>query len=534
MPEVSVLMPVYNVREEYLKEAVESILNQTFTDFEFIILDDCSANDISGVIRAYNDERIKYFRNEQNLGIAKSRNKLMELAAGKYAALMDNDDISLPQRLEKQVAFLNSHPEISVVSSAYEMFPKTQIVVHPERVSYIDLIKSCVVTHPSVMFRLADFRKFDLTYNSEYICSQDYELWSRAIRFLKIANLKDVLLRYRVSEGNITRQKMDLAAKEDEQIRQNMLDFLTSDVDMQEKIIGRKSLSLLQKLFSVRNEGQKKVIRVFGAKVSLKRQKKSTLEKLEYFEVHLAEHCNLNCQSCTHFSPLAEANFPDINEYERDLKRISQLTNKNVGTMSLMGGEPLLNKQCTEYIKIARKYFPETKIQLVTNGILLLSMDEKFWNVMSENNIILRPTKYPIQVDWNRVLELCSKYGVTIEFYNNADVLKTSFRIPMCKEGKLNAKKQFSKCWIAKQCIFLSKGKLYTCSYAGNISYFNKHFNLNLPEDNGIDIYECDNIQEILEFLNKPIPLCKHCKITGMQKDLPWRVSKKQLEEWLD
>ena len=139
-PKVSVLMPVYNTKEEYLREAIESILNQTFTDFEFLILDDDSKNDISEIVQSYSDKRIHFIQNKQNLGLSGIRNKLMSLASGEYIAWMDSDDISLPSRLEKQVAYLDTHLDVSLVSALYERFPEPLIPKCPERVGIIDLI----------------------------------------------------------------------------------------------------------------------------------------------------------------------------------------------------------------------------------------------------------------------------------------------------------------------------------------------------------------------------------------------------------
>ena len=117
MPKVSVLMPVYKTKEEYLRAAIESILTQTFTDFEFLILDDCPEDDRGAVVRSYKDKRIKYFKNNKNLGISASRNKLINMAKGEYLAVFDHDDISLPERLTREAAYLDEHPETGVVAS---------------------------------------------------------------------------------------------------------------------------------------------------------------------------------------------------------------------------------------------------------------------------------------------------------------------------------------------------------------------------------------------------------------------------------
>ena len=111
MPKVSVLMPVYNTRPEHLREAVQSVLSQTFTDFELLILNDGSTvQGLEEVVRSFHDPRIVYAENERNLGISRTRNRLMDMARGEYFAVMDHDDVSLPERLEKQTAFLDAHP----------------------------------------------------------------------------------------------------------------------------------------------------------------------------------------------------------------------------------------------------------------------------------------------------------------------------------------------------------------------------------------------------------------------------------------
>ena len=118
---VSVLIPVYN-GAPFLKEALDSILNQTFTDFELILLNDASPDNSEEIIKQYNDDRIRYYRNKKNLGISASRNKLMDLAQGEYWVIMDNDDISLPFRLEEQVKFMDKHPDITMAGSWCELF----------------------------------------------------------------------------------------------------------------------------------------------------------------------------------------------------------------------------------------------------------------------------------------------------------------------------------------------------------------------------------------------------------------------------
>ena len=198
MPKVSVLMPVYNTKEEYLREAIESILNQTFTDFEFIILNDGSTDEnVEKVIKSYNDERIKYFKQE-NLGIAKSRNRLMELAQGEYLALTDHDDISHPDRFEKQIKILEKNQNINIVSAWYNVFPENRVVKLVERPRLLDfLYGNCQILHPCAMMRKSFLEKYDLKYKLDYPTAEDYELWTRAVRYTDMYNIQEVLFEYR-------------------------------------------------------------------------------------------------------------------------------------------------------------------------------------------------------------------------------------------------------------------------------------------------------------------------------------------------
>lgn len=132
-PKVSVLVPVYRPREEYLRACIDSILSQTFCDFELLLLDDCPEDRTAeAVIKSYADGRIRYSRNPANLGISASRNLLIDMARGEYLAVMDHDDISLPERLEKETAYLDAHPEVGVVSGRVLKIPQIKHRIIPK------------------------------------------------------------------------------------------------------------------------------------------------------------------------------------------------------------------------------------------------------------------------------------------------------------------------------------------------------------------------------------------------------------------
>lgn len=205
MPKVSVLLPAYNTKAEYLREAVDSILAQTFTDFELLILDDCSTHpSVAEVVSSYSDGRIKFFRNDRNLGISGSRNKLIELAQGEYLAVTDHDDVSLPQRFELQVDFLDKHPEVGVVGGALEIFPKKGKSSLPQGNVDIEnlMMLKTGIDHQVSMIRKSVLTDNGLRYEEEFSPSEDHRLWTRLIGKTQFANLPDTLLRYRVHGQN--------------------------------------------------------------------------------------------------------------------------------------------------------------------------------------------------------------------------------------------------------------------------------------------------------------------------------------------
>lgn len=218
MPRVSVLMPVYNTRPEHLREAMDSILAQTFTDFEFLILNDASTDpQVEDVVRSYEDGRIVYAVNERNLGISGSRNRLLAMAQGEYLAVMDHDDISLPERFEKQVAFLDDHPEVGLLCSQAGAPDSDDVTSFP--LDNLSIKKSlmiwCRYCHPASMIRASVLKEHGLRYEPMFSPCEDHALFCRMIPYTDFAVLPEVLFLYRNWEGNTShiRQKALEAGK---------------------------------------------------------------------------------------------------------------------------------------------------------------------------------------------------------------------------------------------------------------------------------------------------------------------------------
>lgn len=214
MPDVSVLMSVFN-GERYLRQAVDSILNQTFTNFEFIIVDDGSADSTWDNLSEYasHDRRIVLIRNEKNIGLTKSLNKGMRIAQGKYIARQDADDISLADRLERQAEFLDNHTDVVIVGSdCYTMDENgnhTGTYLYPKSDTEIRwlMLFQCNFAHPSVMLRADVLAQNGLRYDNKAVHAQDYELWSRLLSYGKGRNLSPPLVKLRIHADRISQTK---------------------------------------------------------------------------------------------------------------------------------------------------------------------------------------------------------------------------------------------------------------------------------------------------------------------------------------
>lgn len=252
------------------------------------------------------------------------------------------------------------------------------------------------------------------------------------------------------------------------------------------------------------------------------------------FEVNIADHCNLNCQCCNHFSPLAGEAFLELGTFKKDMGRLSELTAGNAGRIWLIGGEPLLHPQITDFMYTARELFPRAHITLNTNGTLLLGKNAQFWQALRDTQTGLTLTKYPIDVDYGRIDKKIEDEKIKYAYTLSSAVLKTTYHLPLDLEGRMDGTKNYMKCQHANECVTLRGGGIYTCPIAAHAHYFNEYFGkkLYIGCKNFISIYEAGSVEEIFEFLKKPIPFCRHCNIDGYTYDLEWHTSRKDIKEW--
>lgn len=224
-PQVSILMPVYNTAP-YLREAMDSMLSQIFTDFELIVLNDCSPDNADEILDTYDDPRIVRYKGEKNVGLSNVLNVGIGLARGKYIARMDSDDISLPNRLQVQVDYLETHPEIDLVSVGMQLFgDNDEIWIRDqdfEEMKIRALFRSPVL-HASSVWRKESFEKQGLRFRQEMVPCEDYDLWTRAlVSGLKFANLSEVLYRYRI-HGTQASMQTDVIDEKNREVQKNYI-----------------------------------------------------------------------------------------------------------------------------------------------------------------------------------------------------------------------------------------------------------------------------------------------------------------------
>ncbi|MBN1980129.1 MAG: glycosyltransferase, partial [Chitinivibrionales bacterium] len=213
MPKVTVLMSVYN-GQKYLREAINSILQQTFQNFELLIINDGSSDTTHDIISSYQDQRIRLHTNEKNIGLTRSLNIGLGLAQGEYIARQDADDISLPRRLEQEIVFLEQHDDIWLVGTAFHLINEqgkllgTQGVLTDNTAIRTALLKANQFGHGTVMYRKALIHSVGY-YREELGPAEDYDLWLRIAEKYKVANLSEPLYQWRVNpKGVSVTQKM--------------------------------------------------------------------------------------------------------------------------------------------------------------------------------------------------------------------------------------------------------------------------------------------------------------------------------------
>lgn len=220
-------MPIYN-GSSYMRDGIDCILSQTYQNIELILIDDCSSDDTSAIMNSYQDSRIRIIHNVENLGASAARSLGIQVAAGKYIALMDHDDICVPNRLTKQIDFMESYPDIGVCSSWIQDFSEdsygtvAKYETDPEDIK-CHLLFYCLINNSSAMIRQNSITQEALAQSNKYPYAGDYALWMELSNFTKIAILPEVLLYYRIHPNQISSAKRQAQIEETMEIQDKQL-----------------------------------------------------------------------------------------------------------------------------------------------------------------------------------------------------------------------------------------------------------------------------------------------------------------------
>ncbi len=403
-PDVSVIMSVYN-GEKYVREAIDSILSQTFTNYEFIIIDDGSTDKTRDILAGYDDSRIRLKRNSKNLGLTVSLNRALSMAGGRLIARMDADDISMPERLYQQVMFLESNPAVGIVGINSQVIDDmgnilTQFrrpLVHSEIMAALFLENQFV--HGSIMLRKNLIEKHG-AYDADRPLAQDYDLILRFSTFTCLANLPDPLYKWRrnnTSGISLTKRPAQIAARDD--IRKAFLDRhynlsktfqdllmsnfrgkITEPVlsGVLEKLIAdlafpsNLALKIKMYLSILKIKASAHIRSYFPNQLArLKQLKRKFFPPHPYNLIFLLKNtCNANCIMCGlrygNNRAVSEISLEDYRKMLRHLKmnKVRQITFSG-------GGEPLLCRDFMNIISYTRRNYHHAEMHLFTNGISL-------------------------------------------------------------------------------------------------------------------------------------------------------------------
>lgn len=230
-PEITVFMPVYNA-EKYLRESIESVLSQTYQDFEFLIIDDGSIDRSRDIIQSYRDDRIIF--KALNHNFIDTLNKGLEIADGKYVARMDADDIMLPERLQVQYEYMESNPDVDACGGYIEFIDykdcQLKRPTSPDEL-LTTLILYSPIANPTSMIRKKRIVDNKIRYQHKYIYAEDYKFWTEVAKYGKLANIPQVLLKYRTSKTQVSTVYSKEQAELTQEIQKEMIEFFMSHLN---------------------------------------------------------------------------------------------------------------------------------------------------------------------------------------------------------------------------------------------------------------------------------------------------------------
>lgn len=262
------------------------------------------------------------------------------------------------------------------------------------------------------------------------------------------------------------------------------------------------------------------------------------------FEVSLVDHCNLSCQMCDHYSQLSDKWFVDMEQFRNDMKRMGEICNHKLAAISLLGGEPTLHPDIIECMQITREQFPDAEIIVLTNGTLLMDMENtpkgNFWQACKELGVHITVTVYPIKLDFIGIEEKAKQYNVPLAMSSDIHAKNLTKIVKISDKHTMDLSKSVEK-YMCVNCLYFNKfcvlkdGRIYMCPIEAHCNIFNKKFNKNLEIIDGdyLDIYKINNWEDIANFSCQYVPFCSYCDLKHWGHHSQWKASSKKIEEYV-
>lgn len=250
-----------------------------------------------------------------------------------------------------------------------------------------------------------------------------------------------------------------------------------------------------------------------------------------HIEFNLTDFCNLNCKGCSHYSPLAAPEFQTIESLEESMRYISNIKNaKKIKEVYLIGGETLLYPDLPKAMKLARKYFPWTKISIFTNGLLIPKMSDEFWESCRCANCVIALTRYPVKFDYEKVESICRDHGIEVEVFGDRSEDNSFFKLPLDPSKSQNPRTAHFRCF-SFGCITVDSGKIFPCSQSACVGHLNRRFGTAFSWEEGdyIAVKDLEDADQLLRLRNRPVPFCGYCRHT---ETVSYGPSSRSLSEW--
>lgn len=235
-------------------------------------------------------------------------------------------------------------------------------------------------------------------------------------------------------------------------------------------------------------------------------------------EMHVMDSCNLNCRGCSHFSPIFPDKVPDLQSRLSDVKKLKEKISC-IMKFYILGGEPFLNPEINSYICGIREILPDTKLYIVSNGLLIDQLPKEILQCIKDNQVWISISEYrPTHRKMETICRILNEYKILYE------IRQASGKEKFCLPLSLSENSRYPKTCISNGCVIICDGKIARCPQLMYISNFNTHFNTDLPENGVMDLETCPEGKNLLSVLKKEVPLCRHC----IYNEIPWNTCGKR------